>query len=166
MANHAMLLALVVLLTACSGGTSETPAATASSGPPTTEPATEPAPIAPAPGPAAVPPGTDRCEGLVGSCGGWEGCVTVRADPTTPGAFVGVGPNVGHLYAENHDCNAGVCNEICTGGSLSGCRPGVTERVPDVACSGAHAPTRAPFTCRMQDGVCIQGPDPDMIPAS
>jgi len=90
----------------------------------------------------------------------------VRADASVLGRFVGVGPNVGHMYEENHDCNGGVCNEICTGGSFSGCRPGINERVLDAACSGAHAPARAPFTCRMQDGACVQGPDPDMIPAS
>ncbi len=172
--KRTMLASLGVagFLTACSCGAGEPPvthpasteaAPSAPASPaPSSEPAAGESPSEPA---SAPPPGADRCEGLVGPCGGWEGCVMVRADPTTPGGFVGVGPNTGHLYAENHDCHAGVCNEVCTGGSLSGCRAGVTERIPAV-CSAAQAPSRAPFTCWMRDGACVQGPDPSMMPAS
>lgn len=116
--------------------------------------------------PPSVITATDRCEGLVGPCGGWNGCVMVRADATTPGRFVGVGPNAGHFYSENHDCYAGVCNEVCTGGSLSACRPGVTEEAGPIICSAAMPPSHAPFTCTMVSGTCVQGPDPSMIPAS
>jgi hypothetical protein len=90
----------------------------------------------------------------------------VRVDPTGPGRFVGVGPNTGHAYDENHGCHAGVCNELCGGGSESVCRPGLSERVPDMACSEAIPPSRAPFSCWLQDGACVQGPDPAMMPSS
>jgi hypothetical protein len=139
----------------------------------------EPAPVAPAsslaspaPEPSALPTaapvtsGEERCEGLVGSCGGWLGCVHVRTDPSAPEHFVGVAENAGHFYTTNHDCSGGICNEICTGGSVSGCRPGVTEDQSMVICSAAVAPMRAPFTCRLERGACIQGPDPSMVPAS
>lgn len=159
---------LFAILGGCSCGGHETASST------TPEPspvAPEPEPVAPTepvvvaePSPVATS-GEDRCEGLVGGCGGWLGCVLVRVDPTGPGRFVGVGPDVGHLYDENHQCHGGVCNEICSGGSGNVCRPGLTERVP-IACSGAHAPSNAPFTCWMRDGACVQGPDPTMMPAS
>lgn len=131
-------------------------------------PAVAVAEVPPAPSSPSPPTtgGVDRCEGLVGPCGGWIGCVTVRADATTPGRYVGVASETGHLYTENHDCFGGVCNEICTGGSLSGCRPGLTEVAGPIVCSATVAPMRAPFTCRMEAGRCTQGPDPDMIPAS
>ena len=137
----------------------------------TSDPAPDPAAADPAAAdPAAADPAAadpaDRCEGLVGACGGWIGCVTVRVDATGPGRFVGAGPNVGHLYDENHSCLDGICNEVCSGGSGEICRPGLTERIPDLACSEAMPPSRAPFSCRMQDGACVLGPDPAMMPAS
>ncbi len=90
----------------------------------------------------------------------------VRADATTPGRFVGVGPNAGHLYEESHDCLNGVCNEVCSGGSGNVCRPGLRERVPDLACSEAFPPSRAPFSCNLIEGACVQGPDPMLMPSS
>lgn len=142
------------------------PAPPSASGDPPAEvsetPAVDPPPVLD-PGPTGP---DDRCEGLVGACGGWIDCVRVRPDPTGPGRFVGVGPNAGHLYDENHDCASGVCNEVCSGGSGNVCRPGLTERIPDMACSEAIPPSHAPFTCWMQDGACVRGPDPRMARGS
>ncbi len=110
--------------------------------------------------------GDVRCEGLVGRCGGWTGCVMVRPDPTTPGRLVGVGESAGHFYVEDHRCHAGVCNELCGGGSESVCRPGLAQADALVECSAAVAPSHAPFTCALVEGACVQGPDPRMMPAS
>lgn len=167
---RASLWLLAPILAGCSCGASETAIASGTSEVSSPAPVSPEAPAAvpvaePSP-PSEVPAGVDRCEGLVGPCGGWIRCVMVRADPTTPGSFVGVGPDVGHLYGEEHSCHDGICNEVCTGGSLSGCRAGLIERETPVVCSAAQAPSRAPFTCWMQDGACVQGPDPDMMPAS
>lgn len=90
----------------------------------------------------------------------------VRTDSTSAEHFVGIGENAGHAYTANHDCYGGVCNEVCTGGSLPMCRPGVTEGDAVVDCTGASAPMIAPFTCRLEGAACVQGPDPSMIPAS
>jgi hypothetical protein len=149
-------LCLVVLLAAC--GASDPPP-----GPPVlSDPAPEPASAVDPP-----PAGPARCEGLLAGCGFWSGCVMVRADATTPGRFVGVGPDAGHFYRESRDCDAaGVCTEVCTGGSESHCRPGLVADGPPSACSEAAAPSRAPFTCTMIDGACVQGPDPATLPAS
>lgn len=157
------LLAIGVLAVSCGARDEPEPAPA----PPVASAAPEPS--APPPAPPVAPPvtlGEERCEGLVGSCGGWLGCVHVRTDPRAPEHFVGIAENAGHFYTANHDCFGGVCNEICTGGSVSGCRPGVSEDQANVACSGAIAPMRAPFTCRLEASACIQGPDPAMMPAS
>lgn len=154
----ARTLLTLALLVGCGG-----------SEPPAVEPAPDPrpAPAADPPTASAPPTGPDRCEGLLAGCGFWSGCVMVRADVTTPGRFVGVGPNAGHFYRESRDCTAaGVCTEVCTGGSESLCRPGLVEDGPPAACSEAAPPSHAPFTCTMIDGACVQGPDPDTLPAS
>lgn len=148
--------ALVTLALGCAGAEPAGPAPTPS--PPASPTASPTAPAAAA---------EDRCEGLLAGCGFWSGCVLVRADATTPGRFVGVGPQAGHFYRESHDCTAdGVCTDVCTGGSESMCRPGLVEDGPPAACSEAAAPSHAPFTCTLIDGACVQGPDPDTMPAS
>lgn len=138
-------LFLYLFLLACGAGAPSEPAAPMPSAPEPAEPA-EPS----APAVAVV----ETCEGLVGACGGWEGCAHVRPDGTTPGRFVGVGDDVGRLFATDESCWEGTCNDMCwPDGS---CRRGVRALDAVMACSGAFAPERARYHCVLEAGHCVR----------
>lgn len=137
-----------VSLLACGAGAPSEPGAAT--------PAT-PAPSASASDPAAgaaPSAGPETCEGLVGMCGGWEGCAHVRPDATTLGHFVGVGDDVGRLFATDETCWEGTCNDMCwPDGS---CRRGVQAIEAVMACSGAFAPEHARYHCVLEAGHCVR----------
>lgn len=141
-------LTLVLFLTAC--GASET----APVDPRPTEPAPASSAAADDPTPTAAPTGPETCEGLVGMCGGWEGCVHVRPDATEPGRFVGVGDDAGGFFVVDQTCWEGTCNDMCwPDGS---CRHGVRAALPIAGCSGAFAPEPARYHCMLTDGHCVR----------
>jgi len=106
---------------------------------------------------ADVPVGDPRCVAHA-SCGCWRGCVRVQAlrGPEGERHRILDGGDAGSSLVRRESCHEGTCFQVCVADTPGArCDPGVFEPANET-CTGACAPSEAPYHCETLVDGCRQ----------